>query len=224
MGPYEGEQRLHEVTSSRVRLVERFEADKRRIERDLHDGAQQRLLTLSLRLGMARQLLSPAEGELRELIEGAHEESKLVLQELRDLVQGIHPRVLTDRGIAAAIAELAGTSVVPVKTALGPLASGLRFADPVESAVYFTFSEALANANRHSQAELIVVEAGHDGERLTVTIRDDGVGGAESAVGGTGLQGLADRADILGGRLLVSSPPGGPTELRLEVPCRPCAS
>ncbi|MFI8007692.1 sensor histidine kinase [Streptomyces sp. NPDC086010] len=206
--------RIEELGRSRMRLVDAFEAERRRIERDLHDGAQQRLVALSMTLGLAR-LESPAE-PLGGLLARAHDEAGAALVEIRELIRGIHPRVLTDRGLAAAVEDVADRSVVPVDVDL-PLP---RLPQPVESAVYFAVCEALANVARHSGASRARVTGRADGGRLTVEVRDDGNGGAATG-GGTGLQGVADRLSVLDGRLLLSSPPGGPTVLRLDVPRAP---
>jgi signal transduction histidine kinase len=209
--------RLVEVTRSRSRLMDGFDNERRRIERDLHDGVQQRLLALSVNLGLVRMELAGGAdpSALAPLVAGAHEQSKAVLGELRELVRGIHPQILAERGLAAAIADLAGRSGVAVRTDISTLS---RFPRQVESTAYFVVSEALANVDRHSGARLATVSARLDRDLLVVEIRDDGTGGADPARG-SGLQGLADRADAVGGRFLLASPPGGPTVLRLEVPC-----
>src|SRR2546430_1727676 len=204
--------RLVKLTRSRTRLVRGFDDERRRIERDLHDGVQQRLLALSVTLGLAR--VEPGAGEL---VAAAHDESKAILEELRQLVRGIHPWILTDRGLPAAIDELAGRSTVPVGTDVDLPG---RFPGIVETTAYFVVSEALANVERHSGAGRASVVGRYAGGTLTVDVRDDGRGGADPARG-TGLRGLADRADAAGARLLVASPPGRPTLLRLEIPCTP---
>ncbi|MGW0782447.1 sensor histidine kinase [Streptomyces sp. NPDC002913] len=204
--------RIQELGRSRMRLVDAFEAERRRIERDLHDGAQQRLVALSMTLGLAR-LESPAE-PLGGLLAKAHEEAGEALVEIRELIRGIHPQVLTDRGLAAAVEDIADRSALPVDVELD---LPERLPQPVETAVYFAVCEALANAAKHSGASRARVTGRVDGARLTVEVRDDGDGGAATA-GGTGLQGVADRLSVLDGRLLLSSPPGGPTVLRLDVP------
>ncbi|WP_222853733.1 sensor histidine kinase [Fodinicola acaciae] len=201
------------LTRSRARLVDGFEAERRRIERDLHDGAQQRLLALSVRLGMIRVRLDrePVSGETVAAVDAAHRQAKQTIEELRALVQGIHPRVLTDRGLAAALVELAGQTPVDLDVAVTT-----RFSAAIESAAYFTVTEAVANAVKHSGADRIAVTGTYHKGLLTMEIRDDGGGGADPA--GSGLQGLADRAEAVGGRLRVTSPPGGPTVVRLEIP------
>ncbi|MGH3568675.1 MAG: sensor histidine kinase [Pseudonocardia sp.] len=210
---------LAEVAMSRSRLVDRFEDDRRRMERDLHDGVQRRLLGLSVQLGLARARLSDTDtpAEILILVNRAHDEAKAALAELRELVDGIHPRVLTDRGLPAAVAELGASSALPVHT---DVALPCRFERGVETCAYYTISEAVTNANKHSHGALVHVSGGFDGRRIRIEVSDDGVGGADPVSGG-GLQGLADRADAVGGRLRLSSPPGGPTMLCLDIPCRP---
>ncbi|MGW1220017.1 sensor domain-containing protein [Streptomyces californicus] len=213
--PEQDDVRVRELSRSRMRLVTAFEAERRRIERDLHDGAQQRLVALSMHLGLAR--LDAREEPLAGLLAQAHGEAQAALVELRELIRGIHPRVLTDRGLAAAVEDIADRSPVPVDLDLD---LPHRFLEAVESAVYFAVCEALANVAKHSRATRAAVEARVDGGRLDVRVRDNGVGGADKAEG-TGLEGVADRLSVLGGRLLVSSPAGGPTVLRVLVPCPP---
>ncbi|MCF3167102.1 sensor domain-containing protein [Streptomyces violaceoruber] len=213
--PEQDDVRVRELSRSRMRLVTAFEAERRRIERDLHDGAQQRLVALSMHLGLAR--LDAREEPLAGLLAQAHGEAQAALVELRELIRGIHPRVLTDRGLAAAVEDIADRSPVPVDLDLD---LPHRFLEAVESAVYFAVCEALANVAKHSRATRAAVEARVEGGRLDVRVRDNGVGGADKA-GGTGLEGVADRLAVLGGRLLVSSPSGGPTVLRVLVPCPP---
>ncbi|GIG86302.1 sensor histidine kinase [Plantactinospora endophytica] len=211
-----------ELSRSRARILEAFDAQRRRIERDLHDGAQQRLTGLIMTLGLARLELSetPAPAA-RDLVTRAYDEANQALAELRDLVRGISPRVLADRGLAPALAELAGRCAVPVEVAVRLVA---RPPEPVEAAAWFVVSEALTNVVRHSRADRAWVTVEHDGDGddhdLTIEVRDDGVGGADPARG-TGLVGLADRVSVLAGRILLTSPPGGPTALRVELPWRP---
>ncbi|MEU6801181.1 sensor histidine kinase [Streptomyces neyagawaensis] len=207
----EGERRLAEVTRSRARLVAAFEAERRRIERDLHDGAQQRLVSLSMTLGLVRLDAPP---ELADRLAAAHREADQVLGELRELIHGIHPQVLADYGLPDALADAADRSAVPVTVD----ADLPRFAESVESAAYFAVREALANVGRHSGAGHAWVTGRYAGGRLCVEVRDDGHGGADPA-GGTGLTGLVDRLAVLDGTLTVHSPAGGPTVLSLEIPC-----
>ncbi|GAA3831269.1 sensor histidine kinase [Streptomyces phyllanthi] len=206
--------RVVELTRSRVRLVDAFEAERRRIERDLHDGAQQRLVALTMTLGLAR--LDAPPGPLADQLAKAHEDAGQALAELRELINGIHPKVLADFGLEAAVTDVADRSPVPVDVAL---ALPGRPPQSVEAAVYFVVCEALANVVKHSGASRAEVSGGHRDGRLYLQVRDDGRGGA-SADGGSGLTGLADRVSVLDGRLSLSSPPGGPTLLRVEIPCR----
>ncbi|MEJ8635192.1 sensor histidine kinase [Streptomyces sp. MS2.AVA.5] len=216
LAPREGEltSRLLEVTRSRARLVDAFEAERRRIERDVHDGAQQRLVALTMTLGLARMDAPP--GPLADRLARAHDEAGQVLTELRELIRGIHPPVLTDYGLGPALADAADRSAVPVDTR----AELPRLDSSVETAAYFAVCEALANVDKHSGARSARVTAEHGHGRLTVEVRDDGRGGARPA-GGSGLTGLADRIAVLDGTLTITSPPGGPTLLRVEIPCEP---
>ncbi|MCX2925556.1 MULTISPECIES: sensor histidine kinase [Streptomyces] len=210
--------RIQELGRSRMRLVDAFEAERRRIERDLHDGAQQRLVALSMTLGLAR-LENPAE-PLGSLLTKAQEEAGVALVEIRELIRGIHPQVLTDRGLEAAVEDIADRSAVPVDVSFELPG---RMLEAIETAVYFAICEALANVAKHSRATRAKVTGQAEKGRLTVEVEDNGIGGADT-VDGTGLQGVADRISVLGGHLLVSSPPGGPTVFRLQVPCSPARS
>ncbi|MFJ8592528.1 sensor histidine kinase [Streptomyces sp. NPDC093598] len=205
--------KIKELGRSRVRLVDAFEAERRRIERDLHDGAQQRLVALSMTLGLAR--LDASDGPLGPLLAKAQDEAATALVEIRELIRGIHPQVLTDRGLVAAVEDLADRSTIPVDVELD---LPVRPPEAIETAVYFAVSEALANVAKHSGASRAVVRGGLENGQLAVEVEDDGHGGADTGRG-TGLQGVADRVSVLDGRLLVSSPPGGPTVFRLLVPC-----
>ncbi|MER7411223.1 MULTISPECIES: sensor histidine kinase [Streptomyces] len=226
-GP-ERDAQVVELTRSRARLADAFETERHLIQRDLHDGAQQRLVALVMTLGLAELELDGAErggGEEAvrqgaELVKRARGEAKEALTELRDLVHGIHPQVLTDRGLAAAVSEVAVRCPVPVRV---ELEVAERLPRQVEATAYFVVSEALTNVAKHSGASSAAVSGGWSAGKLTVTVHDDGVGGAALRVG-SGLQGLADRAAVVGGRLVLSSPPGGPTALNLEVPCPPSSS
>jgi signal transduction histidine kinase len=192
--------------------------DRRQIERDLHDGAQARLVSLAVDLGRARRRLEDggSTDEAAELVRTAHEEAKQALGEIRDLARGIHPAVLTDRGLDAALSSLAARSPVPVslRSELGDD----RAPEQVESAAYFVVAEALTNVARHSEATQAAVSVARDNGVLVVEIRDDGVGGAEPTPG-SGLAGLHDRVGALGGTLIVESPPGGPTAITAVLPC-----
>jgi signal transduction histidine kinase len=206
--------RLVEVSRSRARLVDAFEAERRRIERDLHDGAQQRLVGLTLQLGMARLDLPPDSPAARAVTD-AHTQAKQLMAELRELIRGIHPQVLTDRGLAAALRELADDAAVPV-TVRTDLPE--RLPDHVAHAAYFVVAEALTNVAKHAQAASASVTARLRDGVLVVEVGDDGQGGADPARG-SGLTGMADRVAVADGRMLLSSPPGGPTLLRVELPC-----
>jgi signal transduction histidine kinase len=206
--------RVDALQASRDRAVDTAEAERRRIERDLHDGAQQRLVALAMDLGMARAKLESDPAAGAALVGEAHEEAKRALAELRDLARGIHPAVLADRGLDAAISALAARSPVPVGV---EVATG-RLPGPVESAAYFVVAEALANAAKHAGATEIGVRITRHRDLLVVEVIDDGAGGADPARG-TGLRGLVDRVAAVDGRLTVTSPAGGPTVIRAELPC-----
>ncbi|AXB47754.1 sensor histidine kinase [Amycolatopsis albispora] len=205
---------LIEVSRSRARLVDAFEAERRRIERDLHDGAQQRLVGLTLRLGLARLDL-PADSPAAAQVAAAHDEAKQLMAELREFIHGIRPQVLTERGLPAALGELADRSAVPVTV---HSALNGRLPGPLEGTAYFVASEALANAAKHSGAAAVEIDVRLDRGWLRLEVRDNGRGGADPA-GGTGLTGLADRVAVLDGRMVLSSPAGGPTVVRVELPC-----
>ena len=209
--------RLVELQASRARLVEATDAERRRIERDLHDGTQQRLVSIAMSLGLADAKLPAAGAEAKPIVAQTREELAAALAELRDLTQGIYPTILTERGLGAALDELCGRAVI---TAHLRLFLDGRLPAPVETAAYYVVSEALTNAAKHSRASAVRVAATCADGLLTVEIADDGVGGAGAGAGrGSGLRGLADRVDALGGRLTVSSPPGQGTTLRMELPC-----
>ncbi|WP_326562816.1 sensor histidine kinase [Micromonospora sp. NBC_01796] len=205
---------LVEVARSRARLVDAFDSERRRIERDLHDGAQQRLVSLTLQLGLARLDL-PADSPAAGTLATAHEQAKQAMVELREIVHGIHPQILTERGLPAALSELADRCSIPVTVRCEP--SG-RLPGQLEAAVYFVVAEALTNAARHSGATEVSVTVEQRAGRVVVQVGDDGRGGADPNRG-TGLTGLADRVAVVGGRMLLSSPAGGPTLLRVELPC-----
>jgi signal transduction histidine kinase len=207
--------RVDELTASRSRAVDAALAERRRIERDLHDGAQQRLVALAMDLGMARIKMDSDPESARALVDRAHQEAKAAIADIRNLVRGIHPAVLTDRGLDAAISALAGRCPVPVAVIVD---LDERPTEAVESAAYFVVAEALTNVAKHSIATEAMVHIRREGERLLVDIVDNGVGGADPT-GGSGLAGLADRVAALDGRLMVDSPPGGPTRVRAELPC-----
>ncbi|MEW1898442.1 sensor histidine kinase [Streptomyces albidoflavus] len=204
---------LTEVRASRARLVGAFDAERRRIERDLHDGAQQRLVSVNVMLGLARLDAGPGTplGRRLDLIQG---ELTTAVGELRELSRGVHPRALTDQGLAAALTNLTARSPLPVTVDValpGPLPAS------VASTAYFVVAEALANATKHSGAGRAEVRARLRTDTLVLTVHDDGSGGADPA--GRGLTGLADRVAAADGILRLSSPSGGPTLLHVEMPC-----
>jgi signal transduction histidine kinase len=205
-----------DLRRSRVELVDAFETERRRIERDLHDGVQQRLVALTMTLGRAE--LDVPEGPGLDLVRAAHRQAEEALDDLRGTVRGIHPRVLADHGLAAAVHEVADRSTVPVSVDIR--LGGQRLPGPVEAAAYFVVSEALTNVARHSGARRAQVQAWRQGDALVLSVVDDGAGGARVDRGaGSGLAGLALRLEALGGQLRVTSPEGGPTEVRMECPC-----
>jgi signal transduction histidine kinase len=208
--------RLDELQTSRSRLVEVSMFERRRLERDLHDGAQQRLVALSLQLGLARRRLQEGEqGAAGAMLDAARDELARALEELRELARGIHPAVLTDRGLEPALEALAERAPLPVSLDQMPAE---RLPAPVEAAAYFVVAEALTNVVKYAEASTAAVRIRRNGSYAVVEVRDDGVGGADPAVG-TGLRGLADRLAALDGRLEVHSPPGEGTTVRAEVPC-----
>jgi len=210
--------RLEELRESRARLIEAGLAERRRLERDLHDGAQQRLVALSLQVGLAQRELERGAGGVDAatgLLDRARDELRLALEELRELARGIHPAVLTDRGLDAAVSTLAARFPLPIEVEATPPG---RLPGAVEVAAYFVVSEALANMAKHAGASRASVRVAREGADAVVEVRDDGRGGARLGAG-TGLQGLADRVAGLDGRLDVLSPPGGGTLVRARIPC-----
>jgi signal transduction histidine kinase len=195
--------------------VDAAEAERRRIERDLHDGAQQRLVAVAMTLGRARNKLDNDPDSVRALIDEAHADAKLAVAELRDLARGIFPAVLGDRGLDAALSALAAKCPVPVDVGVDVKP---RPPNAVESTAYFIVAEALTNLAKHSSATGAAVSVRRDGDVVTVRVADDGTGGAELTPGG-GLAGLADRAATIDGVLTLTSPPGGPTVVTAELPC-----
>jgi signal transduction histidine kinase len=207
--------RVRTLTESRSRVMDAALAERRRIERDLHDGAQQRLVALSMELGMAKIKFDSDPEAARKLVDEAHRDAKLAMAEIRNLVQGIHPAVLTDRGLDAALSSLAGRCPVPVAV---DVELTRRLPEVVESAAYFFVAEALTNIAKHSVATEAYIYVRQVGGTLLVEVSDNGLGGADAA-NGTGLAGLADRIAALDGRLKVESPTGRGTRLRAEIPC-----
>ncbi|MFJ2157511.1 histidine kinase [Streptomyces sp. NPDC087856] len=219
LGPSRTEQlarRVEDLTESRAGAIDAADAERRRIERDLHDGAQQRLVSLAVNLGIARATLTDLSTEAGQVIEEAHREAKEAIDELNNLVRGLHPAVLDDRGLDAALSGIAARGPLPVRLHVDV---PRRLAPTVEAVAYFTVSEALANITKHApEASRADVTVGiHDG-RLRVTVADDGPGGADPAHG-SGLAGLARRAASVDGVFTISSPVGGPTVITVELPC-----
>ncbi len=208
--------RLEELHSSRARLVEVSMFERRRLERDLHDGAQQRLVALSLQLGLARRRIDEGRDEQAgEMLDSARDELALALEELRELARGIHPAVLTERGLAAALESLAGRAAVAVNLERMPPE---RLPAAVEAAAYFVVAEALTNVAKYAGVSEANVRVDRENGFATVEVSDAGRGGADPS-GGSGLRGLADRLAALDGRLEVHSPPGRGTIVRAKVPC-----
>jgi signal transduction histidine kinase len=205
---------LVELRASRARIISAGDDERRRLERDLHDGAQQRLLSLGLALQLVRDELGPEANGATELLSEADAELRAALEELRELAQGIHPAVLTEHGLGPALKTLAARSPLPVEIAYVP---DERLPAPVEAAAYFVVSEALANVAKHAHASAAAVSVSCEEGSLVVEVEDDGVGGAAPRAG-SGLAGLADRVEALDGRLTIDSQPGAGTTLRAELP------
>ena len=224
LGPRQLEERVRQLEQTRALAVDDSAAQLRQVERDLHDGAQVRLAALALSLGMAREKLRAADqpadlASIRELVESAHRGAKDALVELRDLAKGIHPPVL-DSGLPDALATLAAASALPVQLQADV---PVRPTEAIETIAYFCAAELLANAIKHSSANQVVIQAGLQGPgpepRLVLRVGDDGTGGADPARG-SGLAGLAQRVAVVDGRLVIVSPPGGPTLISVELPLR----
>ncbi|MEU7717450.1 sensor histidine kinase [Streptomyces tibetensis] len=210
------ERRIAELESDRGVVVDTAAADLRRIERDLHDGAQARLVNLAMGLGLAKEKVLEDPDAAAAMVEEAHGEVKLALQELRDLARGIHPAVLTDRGLDAALSSVASRCTVPVKVTVD---LPERPAAAIEGIAYFTVSELLQNVSKHSGAKSASVDVWRTETRLLIQVWDDGGGGA-SLDGGTGMKGLAERLDAVDGLFVLESPEGGPTTVTAELPWR----
>jgi signal transduction histidine kinase len=208
------EHRVEQLTETRAGVVDAADAERRRLERDLHDGTQQRLVSLAINLGMARAQAESAE-EAKLAIAEAHEAAKAALAELRDLIRGLHPAVLEDRGLDAALSGIAARMPIPVRLTVD---LPRRPAPVIEAVAYFVVSEGLANIVKHSQATEAAIFVQRAGDRLHVIVTDDGVGGADPAHG-TGLSGLARRAASVDGTFEIDSPHGGPTLLTVDLPC-----
>jgi signal transduction histidine kinase len=206
--------RIGELETSRARVMDAAQAERMRIERDLHDGAQQRLVSLAMELGRAKAKFSSDPEAAAAIVGQAHEQAKEALAELRNLVRGVHPPVLSDRGLDAALSGLAALSPVPVTVRVD---LPVRPPATVEAIAYFVVAEALTNIAKHAHASHAEVTVSRSGDQLALVIRDDGVGGADPA--GQGLSGLAARVAGVDGRLWVTSPAGGPTSVEVVLPC-----
>ncbi|MFB8384178.1 sensor histidine kinase [Streptomyces rubiginosohelvolus] len=216
LGPSRLATRVSELESDRGVVVDTAAADLRRIERDLHDGAQARLVALAMDLGLAKEKLTDDPEAAARMVDEAHGEVKVALQELRDLARGIHPAVLTDRGLDAALSAIASRCTVPVTVEVD---LDSRPAQAIEGIAYFTVSELLQNISKHARATRATVDVWRAGDRLMLQVTDNGRGGASPASGG-GLAGLAERLDAVDGVLVVDSPTGGPTTITAELPWR----
>jgi signal transduction histidine kinase len=209
-------ERVGALTRSRRSVLEIQELELRRVERDHHDGAQARLVSLGMSLGLAEELMEADPAQAKRLLTDARTAAGAALSDLRNLVRGIHPPVLADRGLEGAVGALVVTAPIPVEVSVDLPPDGLP--DPLESAVYFAVAESVANVIKHSRARHAWIRIEHTAEMLCVVIGDDGCGGADPDRG-TGLSGVANRLAAFDGTLSVVSPCGGPTILRVEVPC-----
>jgi signal transduction histidine kinase len=208
-------QQVHDLQTSRSQAVDSAADDRRRIERDLHDGAQARMVAVAMDLGMARTKMTADPDAAAQLVAKAHQEAKQAIAELRDIARGIHPPILTDRGLDGALPTLVARCRVPVDLTV---IIDRRPAEAIETIVYYSVAELLTNISKHAQASRASVLATRVGDRLIVEVADDGTGGADP-VGGSGLRGVADRLRTIDATMTVTSPPGGPTTVRLELPC-----
>jgi signal transduction histidine kinase len=209
-------QRVEALARSRADIVAATDAERRRIERDLHDGTQQRLVSLAMNLGMARVNLTDAPEPARQAIEQAHDQATHALAELRDFVRGLHPAVIDDRGLDAALSGIAARAPVPVRLRIDVAA---RCSPSIEAIAYFVVAEALTNVAKHAHANHAEVTVERTGDRLRIVVTDDGQGGATAEGDGSGLRGLVQRAAAVDGTVTIHSPPGGPTAITVELPC-----
>ncbi|MFD7665186.1 sensor histidine kinase [Streptomyces sp. NPDC059788] len=216
LGPSPLATRVSELESDRGVVVDTAAADLRRIERDLHDGAQARLVALAMDLGLAKEKLAQDPEAAAKMVDEAHGEVKTALQELRDLARGIHPAILTDRGLGPALSALAARCTVPVTVSVD---LDRRPAAALEGITYFTVSELLQNVSKHARATSAGVDVWHVADRIMVLVADNGQGGASTETG-SGLAGLAERLSAVDGLLVIDSPPGGPTSITAELPWR----
>ena len=208
--------RVDDLRTARQRIIAAADAERRRIERDLHDGAQQRMVAVAVTLGLAEQRFRTDPESAVELIAQARAEAQAAVKELRELARGIHPAVLSDHGLGPALEALASRAPVPVEVSGVP---ECPLGNEVEACAYFVTAEALTNVAKYAHASSATVELTLEDDRLRVQVRDDGVGGADPSTG-TGLRGLRDRVDALDGELEVESPPGVGTTVTAEVPVR----
>jgi signal transduction histidine kinase len=215
LGPTRADE-LRRLTESRAAAVSAADTERRRIERDLHDGTQQRLVSMAMRLGLARATLDGVPDDAMAVIERAHEDAKEALKELRDLVNGLHPAILTDRGLDAALSGIAARAPFPVELTVS--LDGVRVPAATEAVAFFIVSEALTNVAKHANATRASVNVSVLDSVVTVTVADDGQGGARLD-GGSGLAGLGQRAASVDGTLRIDSPRGGPTVITAELPC-----
>lgn len=214
IGRYRPSERVRDLERTRAQAVDDSAAQLRRIERDLHDGAQARLVALAMNLSLVKEkLASTADGETRQLVDSAHSNAKEAITELRDLARGIHPPVL-DSGLDAALTTLAARSAVPVSLEMD---MPVRPSPSIETIAYFCVAELITNIGRHSKARRATIDARCDGRKLTIVVVDDGVGGALVSAG-SGLAGLTDRVATVDGELHVDSPSGGPTVVSISLP------
>ena len=207
-------ERVDDLRGARQRIIDAADEERRRIERDLHDGAQQRMVAVAVTLGLAQAQFESDPGQARELIAQAREEAQLAVKELRELARGIHPALLSDRGLGAALEALAARAPVPVDVVGVP---EQPLAPQIEACAYFVTAEALTNVAKYAHAQEATVELSLVNGSLRLEVRDDGVGGADLDAG-TGLRGLRDRVDALDGRFDVDSPLGAGTTVTVEMP------
>jgi signal transduction histidine kinase len=210
------DKRVADLRTSRERILAAADAERRRIERDLHDGAQQRMVAVAVTLGLAQAQIERNPEAAAQLIAQAREEAQLAVKELRELARGIHPAVLSDHGLEAALQALATRAPVPVEITGVPEQQLPR---PVEAAVYFVTAEVLTNVAKYAHADAASVNLAVDNGNVLLQITDDGVGGADTS-GGTGLSGLCDRVEALDGTIDIESPPGGGTAVRVQIPLK----
>ncbi|KAB2346453.1 sensor histidine kinase [Actinomadura rudentiformis] len=232
LGPSRAEElarKVEDLAEKRASVVDAADLERRRIERDLHDGAQQRLVSLAMNLGLARETLTGIPDEAMQVIVEAHEEAKEALTELRNLIRGLHPAVLEDRGLDAALSGVAARVPLPVRLRVDVAE---RASSTVEAVAYFVVSEALTNVVKHAKATKVEITVDRIGDLLRVAVTDDGIGGAAPSsaaagggaggaggAGGTGLAGLARRVQSVDGTFRITSPAGGPTTITVELPC-----